>query len=75
MAEEYAPSTGRRGICFRDRCGEYVIRYTQEIKIRAKCRGDAIAIFTCMDNKDRESKSQYISVVSARKLSTKKSKK
>jgi hypothetical protein len=56
-------------------CPEYVIRYTREIKVRAKNRGEAIAIFTNMDDKDRESESQFIGIVSARKLATKKSKK
>jgi len=56
-------------------CPEYVIRYTREIKVKAKNRGEAIAIFTGMDDKDRESESQFIGIVSARKLATKKSKK
>lgn len=56
-------------------CPEYVIRYTREIKVKAKCRGEAIAIFTNMDDKDREYYSQFIGVVSAKKLATKKSKK
>lgn len=56
-------------------CPEYVIRYTKEIKVRAKTRGEAIAIFTNMDDKDRDSEAQYIDIVSARKFDTKKSKK
>ncbi len=55
-------------------CPEYVIRYTKEIKVRAKTRGEALAIFTDMTDKDRDSEAQYISVVSARIVS-KKSKK
>lgn len=56
-------------------CPEYVIRYTREIKVRAKSRGEALAIFTDMEYEERESGSRYIGIVSARKLATKKSKK
>lgn len=56
-------------------CPEYVIRYTREIKVKAKCRGEAIAIFTEMADKDRESASRFLGIDSARKLATKKPKK
>ena len=55
-------------------CPEYVIRYTKEIKVRAKGRGEALAIFTDMSDKDRDSEAQFIGVVSA-KIVSKKSKK